>query len=158
MAINIGDKEIKKIAVGDKIIMENKESNWVELELPSQATPESGNLLFEDMGNGTARIFGGFSFMGNNQSSYMLCSLPKNYHFVSCDHYATYKTNGKQSHGSQAVLFSKEDAIYIKEKGSQDDTLYTKEKITVLCSQWTEYISTSTVDYSPFILIHYTKD
>lgn len=58
MSIEIGDKKVKKIMVGDKVVYKDSDG-WVPLALPDGV---SGTVLFKDNGDGTACLAGAVAF------------------------------------------------------------------------------------------------
>lgn len=153
MAINIGDKKVSKIYLGDKLIMEGKQNDWIELELPPRAEPSSGNILFKDMGDGTARLYGGFTIAKSDQDSYMLCSLPEGYQFVSSKHIAMVMMAGRTL-PSGVTLTANTGHISIV---GTDQSLNTNGgEIKISLSHLGSGGGVS-ADLSPFILINYTK-
>lgn len=77
MTIINNEHEIKKITVGDKIIMEAKpDDDWIPIITPDDTVTETSGLL-KDLHNGTAQIV--FWRLGSVKAGTILFTVPKEY-------------------------------------------------------------------------------
>lgn len=82
MGIEVGDKKVKKIMVGEKVIYRDSDG-WIPLKLPDSAM--DGLVLFRDNGNGTASIAGAahYKLPAYGESPAIMLLPPDGYEFSS---------------------------------------------------------------------------